>query len=53
MTFGRRSLLPPQKRYDFDGKGKPEYQQQLEQQPRMFMRQNGDFTHFQNLKVQN
>jgi hypothetical protein len=25
ISHARRSVLPPQKRYNFDGKGKPEY----------------------------
>ena len=53
QTNARKTLLPPQKRYDNDGAGKREYRDNLIRQPRTFHRQNGDCTHFQDLKVAN
>ena len=46
QTHARKTLLPPQKRYDNDGTGKREYRENLSRQPRTFHRQNGDFTYF-------
>ena len=45
-TNNRKTLLPPQKRYDNDGTGKREYRDNINREPRSFHRQNGDFTYF-------
>lgn len=52
-SHNRKALLPLAQRYDYDGLPKAEYTSQFSNQPRMFMRQNGDFTHLANLQVQN
>ena len=53
FSHARKTLLPPQKRYDSLSSPKAEYRNNLSSQPRTFFRQNGDFTHFQDMKVQN
>ena len=45
-TNNRKTLLPPQKRYDNEGAGKREYRDNINREPRTFHRQNGDFTYF-------
>ena len=45
-TNNRKTLLPPQKRYDNEGAGKRDYRDNIGREPRAFHRQNGDFTSF-------
>ena len=45
-TNNRKTLLPPQKRYDNEGADKREYRANINREPRAFHRQNGDFTYF-------
>ena len=52
-TNGRRSMLPPSKDFLSNGHGQAEYRDSFGASPRVFHRQNGDFTHFQGLKVAN
>ena len=42
----RRTMLPPPKNFINNGHGKQEYRAGLAASPKVFYRQNGDFTHF-------
>ena len=52
-NFRRQSMLPPQNNPVFNGANKAEYREGLAASPKLFYRQNGDFTHFSGLKVAN
>jgi len=52
-SHARQTLLPPPKNFINNGHGKPEYSAGLAASPRVFYKQSGDMTHFQNLKVAN
>ena len=51
-NYRRQSLLPPAKCPPFNG-NKAEYSDGLAASPRVFYRQNGDFTNFSGMKVAN
>lgn len=44
----RRSLLPPSKRYEFNGHFKPEYQLNTQRDPTAFRQQNNEPTNYAN-----
>ena len=52
-TFAKQTLLQPRQEHLYSSSLKQEYKEGIAASPRIFHRQNGDFTAFQGLKVAN